>query len=91
MMSKFAEAIKAQQAWHLKLKPPRPKILSERREAIKDSTIMQILNLLDSGVPSRIIAKEVHVPVQTIYNVKQRYLLIDVKNGTASHLSEQWF
>jgi DNA invertase Pin-like site-specific DNA recombinase len=84
-MSKFAEAIKAQQAWHEKEKPAKPKMLPERREPIKDSLVMQILKLQDKGIPSVRIAKEVNVPVQTVYNVKHRYLLIDVKNGT------QWY
>ena len=81
-MNNFLAAIRAQQAWDVKEKPARPKIMSDRREPIKDSAIMQILTLLDKNVPSRIVAKEVHVPVQTVYNVKQRYILIDVKNGT---------
>ena len=43
---------------------------------------MQILTLQEQCIPSMHIAKEVDVPVQTVYNVKQRYILIDVKNGT---------
>jgi len=82
MMNKFVEAIKAQQAWQKKEKPPRPKVLPERREPIKDSTIMQILTLQEQRIPSIHIAKEADVPIQTVYNVKQRYILIDVKNGT---------
>jgi DNA invertase Pin-like site-specific DNA recombinase len=84
-MSKFAEAIKAQQAWHEKEKPAKPKMLPERREPIKDSAIMQILKLQELGLLAKDIAKEVSVPVQTVYNVRQRYILIDVKNGT------QWY
>ncbi len=84
-MSNFLAAIRAQQVWDAKEKPARSKIMSGRREPIKDSAIMQILTLLDKNVPSRIVAKEVDVPVQTVYNVKQRYILIDVKNGT------QWY
>ena len=34
------------------------------------------------GLLAKDVAKEVSVPVQTVYNVKQRYILIDVKNGT---------
>jgi len=56
--------------------------LPERREPIKDSTIMQILTLQEQRIPSIHIAKEADVPIQTVYNVKQRYILIDVKNGT---------
>tara|TARA_R100000231_G_scaffold67548_1_gene54170 strand:+ start:427 stop:693 length:267 start_codon:yes stop_codon:yes gene_type:complete len=81
-MNNFLAAIKAQQTWHKKEKPARPKILPDKREPIKDSTIMRILTMLDKEVPSRVVAKEVDVPVQTVYNVKQRYILIDVKNGT---------
>ncbi len=81
-MNMLLAAIKSQQAWHKKEKPPRPKTLPEKREPMKDSTIMQILTLQEQCIPSMHIAKEVDVPVQTVYNVKQRYILIDVKNGT---------
>ena len=33
-------------------------------------------------MPGRLIAKETKVPLETVFNVKQRYILIDVKNGT---------
>ena len=35
----------------------------------------------EMGMPGRLIAKETEMPLQTIYNVRQRYILIDVKNG----------
>ena len=86
MMSKFVEAIKAQQAWHDKPKTHKPRqgalLPPEKREPIKDSAIMQILKLQELGLLAKDIAKEVSVPVQTVYNVRQRYILIDVKNGT---------
>ena len=65
-----------------KPKPPKPKITPEKRPPIKESTIMQILRLQEQGFKAFDISKEVGVTVQTVYNVKQRYLLIDVKNGT---------
>jgi len=80
-MSTLLAAIRAQQAWEKKPKPPKPKILPEKREQIKDSVIMSILHMQEMGMPGRLIAKETEMPVQTIYNVRQRYMLIDVKNG----------
>ena len=80
-MSTLLAAIRAQQAWDKKPKPPKPKILPEKREQIKDSVIMSILHMQEMGMPGRLIAKETEMPVQTVYNVKQRYILIDVKNG----------
>ena len=80
-MSTLLAAIRAQQAWEKKPKPPKPKILPEKREQIKDSVIMSILHMQEMGMPGRLIAKETEMPVQTIYNVKQRYMMIDVKNG----------
>ena len=80
-MSTLLAAIRAQQAWEKKPKPPKPKILPEKREQIKDSVIMSILHMQEMGMPGRLIAKETEMPVQTVYNVKQRYILIDVKNG----------
>ena len=86
MMSKLVEAIKAQQAWHDKPKIHKPRqgalLPPEKREPIKDSAIMQILKLQELGLLAKDIAKEVSVPVQTVYNVRRRYILIDVKNGT---------
>jgi hypothetical protein len=35
----------------------------------------------EMGNPAPQISKETGVPVQTVYNVRQRYMLIDVKNG----------
>jgi DNA invertase Pin-like site-specific DNA recombinase len=80
-MSTLLAAIRAQQAWEKKPKPPKPKILPEKREQIKDSVIMSILHMQEMGMPGRLIAKETEMPLQTIYNVRQRYILIDVKNG----------
>lgn len=80
-MSTLLAAIRAQQAWEKKPKPPKPKILPEKRDQIKDSVIMSILHMQEMGMPGRLIAKETEMPVQTIYNVRQRYMLIDVKNG----------
>ena len=80
-MSTLLAAIRAQEAWQKKPKPPKPKILPEKREQIKDSVIMSILHMQEMGMPGRLIAKETEMPVQTVYNVKQRYILIDVKNG----------
>ena len=80
-MSTLLAAIRAQQAWEKKPKPPKPKILPEKREQIKDSVIMSILHMQEMGMPGRLIAKETEMPVQTVYNVKQRYMMIDVKNG----------
>jgi DNA invertase Pin-like site-specific DNA recombinase len=85
-MNNFLAAIKAQQAWHAKPKIHKPKqgalLPPEKREPVKDSTIMQILTLQELQIPAKHIAKEASVPVQTVYNVRQRYILIDVKNGT---------
>lgn len=80
-MSTLLAAIRAQEAWQKKPKPPKPKILPEKRDQIKDSVIMSILHMQEMGMPGRLIAKETEMPVQTIYNVRQRYMLIDVKNG----------
>tara|TARA_R110000796_G_scaffold120257_1_gene234415 strand:- start:2382 stop:2651 length:270 start_codon:yes stop_codon:yes gene_type:complete len=80
-MSTLLAAIRAQEAWQKKPKPPKPKILPEKREQIKDSVIMSILHMQEMGMPGRLIAKETEMPLQTIYNVRQRYILIDVKNG----------
>jgi|TARA_R110000782_G_scaffold103962_1_gene191424 DNA invertase Pin-like site-specific DNA recombinase len=80
-MSTLLAAIRAQEAWQKKPKPPKPKILPEKREQIKDSVIMSILHMQEMGMPGRLIAKETEMPLQTIYNVKQRYMMIDVKNG----------
>lgn len=82
MTAKFVEAIRAQQEWLKKEKHTKPKLNPERRAPLKDSAIMQILTLQELGIPSMHIAREVGVPVRTVYNVRQRYILIDVKNGT---------
>ena len=81
-MSTLLAAIRAQQAWEKKPKKPKPKLPSDKREKLQDTVIMQILGLQEMGLPAKNIAKEAGVPVQTVYNVKQRYILIDVKNGT---------
>ena len=80
-MSTLLAAIRAQQAWEKKPTPPKPKNLPEKREQINASVIMSILHMQEMGMPGRLIAKETEMPVQTVYNVKQRYILIDVKNG----------
>tara|TARA_R110000823_G_scaffold264650_1_gene384747 strand:- start:21 stop:290 length:270 start_codon:yes stop_codon:yes gene_type:complete len=84
-MNKLLAAIRAQEAWQKKPKKPRSHLPSEKREKLKDSVIMQILKLQEMGLMVKDIAKEVSVPAQTVYNVRQRYILIDVKNGT------QWY
>lgn len=81
-MSNLLAAIRAQQAWEKKPKKPKPKLPREKREKLQDTVIMQILGLQEMGLPSKDIAREAGVPVQTVYNVKHRYILIDVKNGT---------
>ena len=81
-MSTLLAAIRAQQAWEKKPKPPKPKLPSDKRDKLQDTVIMQILGLQEMGLPAKNIAKETGVPVQTVDNVKQRYILIDVKNGT---------
>jgi len=81
-MSTLLAAIRAQQAWEKKPKPPKPKAMPEKKEQIKDSAIMRILHLQEMGMPGRLIAKETELPVQTVYNVKQRYMMIDVNDGT---------
>ena len=81
-MSTLLAAIRAQQAWEKKPKPPKPKLPSDKRDKLQDTVIMQILGLQEMGLPAKNIAKEAGVPVQTVYHVKQRYILIDVKNGT---------
>lgn len=82
MNNLFLKAIRSQEAYIKKPKLPKPKLTPEKRPPIKESTIMQILRLQESGLKAFDISKEVGVTVQTVYNVKQRYLLIDVKNGT---------
>ncbi len=81
-MNKFVAAIKAQEAWQKKPKPPRERVIADRRPPVTDSQIMQILSLHEMNMPARLISKESEVPVQTVYNVRQRYMLIDVKNGS---------
>ena len=84
-MNKFVAAIKAQEAYQKKPKPPKPKLPSDKRDKLQDTVIMQILGLQEMGLPAKNIAKETGVPVQTLYNEKQTYILIDVKNGTRSY------
>jgi len=80
-MSSLLAAIRAQEAYMKKPKPPKEKVVIDRRPPVKDSTIMQILTLHEMGMPAPIISKESETPVQTVYNVRSRYMLIDVKNG----------
>lgn len=80
-MNKFVAAIKAQEAWRKKTKPPRERVSIDRRQPVNDSKIMHILTLHEMGMPAPIISRETEVPVQTVYNVRSRYMLIDVKNG----------
>ncbi len=80
-MNKFVAAIKAQEAWQKKPKPPREKVVMDRRPPVKESEIMQILTLHEMNATATQIAKETGVPVQTVYNVRQRYMLIDLKGG----------
>ena len=81
-MNKFVAAIKAQEVWRKKPKPPRERVVIDRRPPVKESQIMQILILHKQGAQATQIARETEVPIQTVYNVRQRYTLIDVEDGT---------
>ena len=48
---------------------------------MKDSQIVQALHLMKMGLSPSHIAKELDVPVQTVYNVRQRYQLIKLEDG----------
>ena len=78
-MNKFVQAIRSQEAYMKKPKPKKNNVPEDRRPPVKESQIMRILLLQNKGVQPRHIAGEVGVPVQTIYNVRQRYCLIDVE------------
>jgi len=78
-MNKFVQAIRSQEAYAKKPKPPRERVIADRRPPVKESQIMRILLLQNKGVQPRRIADEIGVPVQTIYNVRQRYCLIDIE------------
>ena len=80
-MNKFVAAIRAQEAWQSKPKPPRERVAIDKRPPVKDSEVMQILTMHEMGAGAPQISKETELPVQTIYNVRSRYILIDVKNG----------
>jgi len=80
-MNKFVQAIRSQEAYKKKPKPPRENVMVNRRPPVKESEIMQILTMHEMGNPAPQISKDTGVPVQTVYNVRQRYMLIDVKNG----------
>lgn len=81
-MNMLLAAIRSQEAYAKKPKPPRERVIADRRPPVTDSQIMQILSLHEMNMPARLISKESEVPVQTVYNVRQRYMLIDVKNGS---------
>ena len=80
-MCSLIAAIRAQEAWQKKPKPPRERVSIDRRPPVNDAKIMHILTLHEMGMPAPLISRETEVPVQTIYNVRARYILIDVKNG----------
>ena len=84
-MNKFVAAIKAQEAYQKKPKPPRERVVIDRRPPVKESQIMQVLSLQQMGMSPTQIAKHLDLPVQTIYNVRQRYSLIQLENG------EKWY
>lgn len=80
-MTSFIAAIKAQEAYKKKPKPKREVVVVDRRPPLKDAQIVQALNLLKLGLTPRDIAKELEVPAQTIYNVRQRYQIIELEDG----------
>ena len=64
-----------------KPKPRKEQLPPYRRPPMKDSQIVQALNLMKMGLSPSHIAKELDVPVQTVYNVRQRYQLIKLEDG----------
>ena len=48
-MNKFVAAIKAQESWRKKPKPPRENVMVNRRPPVKESEIMQILTMHEMG------------------------------------------
>lgn len=86
-MTNLVAAIAAQKAYQAKPKPPRNKIGigNKKRERIPDATVMRILTLQDIGIPAPAISKELGIPTGTIYNVRYRYRLIELEDGS------QWY
>ena len=80
-MNKFLQAIKSQEAYMKKPKPRKEQLPPDRRPPMKDSQIVQALNLMKMGLSPSHIAKELDVPVQTVYNVRQRYQLSKLEDG----------
>ena len=80
-MNKFLQAIKSQEAYKKKPKPRKEHLPADKRPPIKDSQIVQALGLIKMGLTPSHVAKELDVPVQTIYNVRQRYQLIQLEDG----------
>ena len=80
-MNKFVQAIRSQEAYMKKPKPRKEQLPTDRRPPMKDSQIVQALNLMKMGLSPSHIAKELDVPVQTVYNVRQRYQLIKLEDG----------
>ena len=80
-MNKFLQAIKSQEAYKKKPKPRKEHLPADKHPPIKDSQIVQALGLIKMGLTPSHVAKELDVPVQTIYNVRQRYQLIQLEDG----------
>ena len=80
-MNKFVQAIRSQEAYMKKPKPRKEQLPTDRRPPMKDSQIVQALHLMKMGLSPSHIAKELDVPVQTVYNVRQRYQLIKLEDG----------
>ena len=81
-MDRFVQAIRSQEAYMKKPKPRKENLPVDKRPPIKDAQIMQTLSLLNRGARPIDIAKELNVPAQTIYNVRQRYRRIKLDDGT---------
>ena len=80
-MDRFVQAIRSQEAYMKKPKPRKEQLPTDRRPPMKDSQIVQALHLMKMGLSPSHIAKELDVPVQTVYNVRQRYQLIKLEDG----------
>jgi DNA invertase Pin-like site-specific DNA recombinase len=80
-MDRFVQAIRSQEAYMKKPKPRKEQLPTDRRPPMKDSQIVQALTLMKMGLSPSHIAKELDVPVQTVYNVRQRYQLIKLEDG----------
>ena len=81
-MDRFVQAIRSQEAYMKKPKPRKENLPVDKRPPIKDAQIMQTLSLLNRGARPIDIAKELNIPAQTIYNVRQRYRRIKLDDGT---------